>query len=108
MRSENRVGGEGSRDLAANQGALLHISPLAVRAGCETDCFRLIQALPQWSHDVLVLDCPAEMSLLWMALGADVAHLDCLDAPLPRFISMIREAAEKRKYSGAILWSITR
>ncbi len=89
-------------------GTLLHISPLAEKAGCEMDSYRIIRALPQWRHEVIVLHTRGEMSQLWEETGAVVVHLDCLHATPLRFIDEIRSAVRDRKFSGVLLWSRTR
>lgn len=90
------------------QATLLHISPFAVRAGCEMDCYRLIRALPDMRHEVLVLDSPGEMSGEWLKLGARVTHLGCLSQSTSRFIAALKAAVAGREFTSIMLWSMTR
>lgn len=99
-----QLGGQTPRNLRI----LLHILPFAQRAGCEMDCYRLIKALPDFRHEILVLHTKGEMSDAWVKIGARVSHLECLDLPPPKFVAEVARSIVAREFSGGILWSITR
>lgn len=88
---------------------LLHLSPLAAIGGCETNCLRVIEGLPEHRHRVLVFDAPGPMSARWENAGAEVVHLSEWRSGPRKF----REAfsnwvGRQDRPSGVFYWSTSR
>jgi len=86
-----------------------HIVALAKIGGCEINCLRVISALPDFQHRVLVLGKEGPMSDRWRAAGATVDHLDLLRLNPFAFARRLRALGLAEAFQGTVLyWSNSR
>lgn len=86
---------------------ILHISPYAIRGGCEKDCYNLILASPEHKHEILVLGEKGPMSIDWIDLGINVRHINSLSLSLPKFRRLLVKTLTG-SYDQVIYWSSIR
>jgi len=87
---------------------ILHISPYALRGGCEKNCFHFISASLEMSHQVLVLGEEGPMSQDWKGLEIRVEHLNILNSNLWLFTQILKEIVQSESYDWIIYWSTVR
>jgi len=87
---------------------ILHISPYALRGGCEKDCFLFIQASPQFEQSVVVLGKEGPMTGAWNSLGTPVVHLDLLGKSFIKMKWELDRFLYGKKYDMVIYWSTIR
>jgi glycosyltransferase involved in cell wall biosynthesis len=87
---------------------ILHISPYAVRGGCEKDCYLFIKASPEFEQFVLVLGEEGPMSLAWKAQGVQVIHLNSINKSFIKMKSTLDKFLKGKDYDLVIYWSTIR
>lgn len=89
---------------------LLHLSPLAARGGCEVNCLRIIEALPEYRHVVVVFGQRGPMTDMWLGAGATVEHLDAWECSSLNFARTLVEWRRKQTVvpMGVFYWSTSR
>lgn len=87
---------------------ILHISPYALRGGCEKNCFHFIKEAADHINELIILGEEGPMSAEWRELGIESVHLGILElSPYKFWISLKKEMAGK-KYDLVIYWSTVR
>jgi glycosyltransferase involved in cell wall biosynthesis len=88
---------------------VLHLTPLAALGGCEVNCLRIIQALDNSDHRVLVFGGQGPMSPAWEAAGARVQHLDSWEHGFGRFTVALASWGKTQDPPDAVIyWSTSR
>ena len=86
-----------------------HLVTVAELGGCEMNCLRVIAALPEFQHRVVVLGKEGPMSGRWCEAGAVVQHVDVLRLGSFAFERRLRQLAIAGVFRGAVLyWSNSR
>ncbi len=87
---------------------ILHISPYALRGGCEKNCYLFIQNSPQLAHSVVVLGLEGPMSKEWSNIAIKVDHLNILSKSIFGFKRQIENHFKEESYDMIIYWSTVR
>jgi len=87
---------------------VLHISPYALRGGCEKDCYLFIKASPDFDQEVIVLGDEGPMTAAWQALGIPVTHLNSIQNNFLTMKIQLDKLLKGKKYDLAIYWSTVR
>lgn len=96
-------------NIPPSTGRFIHLSPLAATGGCEINCLRFIEALPDAAHDVLVFDTPGPMSSRWQAAGARLWHLDAWTHGGVFFADALEAwIGQQPQPTGVVYWSTSR
>ncbi len=89
--------------------SILHLSPLSAVGGCEINCLRLIESLPEFKHYVLVFGAPGPMDERWSRAGAHVEHLSAWKLGTWAFTTRLRQWAKTQPIPiGIYYWSSSR
>lgn len=87
---------------------ILHISPYALRGGCEKNCFHFIRAAGEHLNELIILGVQGPMSADWKELGIETAHLDILKLSPYKFWESLKARLKGRRYDLVIYWSTVR
>jgi glycosyltransferase involved in cell wall biosynthesis len=88
---------------------ILHLTPLAAYGGCEVNCLRIIQALDDCDHRVVVFGEAGPMTPAWESAGARVHHLAAWAQGLGNFKTQLGKwAAEQTAPDAVMYWSSSR
>jgi glycosyltransferase involved in cell wall biosynthesis len=89
---------------------LLHISPFAHRGGCEMNCLRVVEALPEYHHQIVVCDRIGPLTHMWRSVGAKVEHLELWNGNAFWFARGLAAWTRSRVEhpAGIFLWSTSR
>jgi len=87
----------------------LHLTPLAAVGGCEVNCLRVIEGLPDCDHLVVVFDDRGPLSADWEAAGARVAHLSAWKLGHRKFqTALVHWMKSQAQPDGIFYWSTSR
>jgi glycosyltransferase involved in cell wall biosynthesis len=95
--------------VARRRRRIVHLTPLAALGGCEVNCLRVVQALGDCDHLVLVFGAQGPMTRAWEAAGARVEHLGAWDTGLGNFAAALASWARAQLEPDAVMyWSSSR
>jgi glycosyltransferase involved in cell wall biosynthesis len=88
---------------------ILHLTPLAACGGCEVNCLRIIQALDDCDHHVVVFGGRGPMTEAWEAEGTRVEHMEAWGLGLGQFASALGDWSKAQTRPDAVMyWSSSR
>src|SRR5665213_2018136 len=88
---------------------IIHLTPAAIFGGCEVNCLRIIRALSDCDHVVVVFGAQGPMSAAWEAAGARVEHLNSWEFGLGRFSEALAGwGGAQARPDAAMYWSSSR
>jgi glycosyltransferase involved in cell wall biosynthesis len=106
--SASRLSGD-EENVTAPRKHILHLTPLAACGGCEVNCLRIIQALDNCDHLVLVFGEAGPMTPVWESASVRVLHLAAWDKGLGYFSTQLGKWAEGQAAPDAVMyWSSSR